>query len=58
MDRCPIEEPHFCLGYRCQLTGVCDFNRRMREKQDRLSREGMSQFASLDFSPIKPTPLR
>lgn len=39
MNRCPIEEPHFCLGYRCQLTGVCDFNRRMREKQEPLGPE-------------------
>lgn len=27
---CPIEDPHFCLGARCQITGVCDYNRRRR----------------------------
>lgn len=27
-DRCPIENPWGCLGYRCQTTGVCDHNRR------------------------------
>lgn len=32
---CPIEDPHFCLGARCQLTGVCDHNRRIFEARRR-----------------------
>lgn len=31
-NRCAIGDtgdPHFCLGARCQLTGVCDHNRRL-----------------------------
>lgn len=27
-ERCPIENPWGCLGYRCQTTGICDHNRR------------------------------
>lgn len=27
---CPIEDPRFCLGTRCQTFGVCDYNRRIR----------------------------
>jgi hypothetical protein len=27
--RCIIDNPHFCLGARCQLFGVCDYNRRL-----------------------------
>lgn len=32
MNRCPIGDygdPHYCLGARCQVTGVCDHNRRL-----------------------------
>lgn len=28
---CPIENPFYCLGARCQLSGVCDHNRRLEE---------------------------
>ena len=38
-QKCPIENPHFCLGYRCQVTGLCDFNKRLAEKQERLGPE-------------------
>lgn len=27
--RCPIDDPHACLGTRCQIFGVCDHNRRL-----------------------------
>lgn len=30
--RCPIENPHYCIGTRCQLFGVCDFNRQPDRK--------------------------
>lgn len=30
---CPIDDPHFCLGVRCQINGVCDFNRRRRVRE-------------------------
>jgi hypothetical protein len=38
-ERCPIEDPHFCLGARCQLTGICDFNRRLAKEQQPLGSE-------------------
>lgn len=28
-QRCPIEQPQFCLGARCQVLGVCAHNLRM-----------------------------
>jgi len=39
MTRCPIKDPHFCLGTRCQLTGICDFNRRLAKEQKSLGEE-------------------
>ncbi len=37
--RCPIQDPHFCLGARCQVTGICDFNRQLAAKQEPLGKE-------------------
>lgn len=39
MTLCPIENPHFCLGARCQITGICDFNRRFAAAQKPLGPE-------------------
>lgn len=40
---CPIEDPHFCLGARCQVTGICDYNRRHRRSRSVVSAPGERQ---------------
>ena len=30
---CPIENPRYCVGARCQTFGVCDHNRRLTLSQ-------------------------
>lgn len=32
---CSIEDPYYCLGARCQVTGVCDYKRQRRRKDKR-----------------------
>lgn len=43
-DRCLIENPLGCLGYRCHVFGICDHNRRLDGRplcysQERLGKE-------------------
>jgi hypothetical protein len=31
-DRCPIEDPRYCLAARCQVFGICEHNHPLRER--------------------------
>jgi len=53
-ERCPIEDPYSCLGYRCRLTGVCDYNRDLDTKKQVDSLNAWAERASTALCKVRP----